>query len=210
MSEILFFTNPQSRGRIVHWLLEELGEPYQTEWIEYGEQMKSAAYLKVNPMGKVPAIRHNGAVVTETPAICTYLALQYPEKKLIPAKNDPQLAAFMRWMFFAAAPLEMATTAKSLGWEVAPERRGMVGFGSYSDVLDALTLAVGQGPYICGERFTAVDVYLGSALIWGMQFGTIEKRPLFAEYTARLSNRPAAIRANAINELRIASTKAQS
>ncbi len=210
MSELIFFTNPQSRGRIVHWMLEELGEPYQIEWIEYGEQMKSAAYRKLNPMGKVPAIKHNGSVVTETPAICTYLALQYPEKKLMPAKNDPQLAAFVRWMFFAAAPLEMATTAKSLGWDVAPERRGMVGFGSYSDVLDALTLAVGQGPYICGENFTAVDVYLGSALIWAMQFGTIEKRAVFAEYTARLVSRPAAIRANAINEQRIASLKAQS
>ncbi len=116
----------------------------------------------------------------------------------------------MRWMFFAAAPVEMATTAKSLGWDVAPERRGMVGFGSYSDVLDTLTLAVGQGPYICGENFTAVDVYLGSALIWGMQFGTIEKRAVFEEYTARLVSRPAAIRANAINEQRIASLKAQS
>lgn len=208
MSELVFYTNPQSRGRIVHWMLEELDEPYQTEWIGYGEQMKSPAYRKINPMGKVPAIRHNGAVVTECPAICTYLALQYPQKQLIPAKGDPQLAAFTRWMFFAAGPVEMATTARSMGWEVSPERSRMVGFGSYKDVLDALEIAIGKGPFICGERFTAVDVYLGSSLVWGLQFGTIEQRAVFADYTARLVSRPAYVRANKINADRIAETSA--
>jgi len=202
MSELIFYTNPQSRGRIVHWMLEELGEPYQTEWIEYGEQMKSAEYRKINPMGKVPAIRHNGAIVTECAAICTYLALQFPEKQLIPAREDPRQADFTRWMFFTAAPLEMVTTGRSMGWEVPEDRQRMVGFGNYNDVFNALELALMKGPHVCGEQFTAVDVYLGSALMWGMQFGTIDKRPIFEEYVARLTSRPAAQNANRINDER--------
>lgn len=204
MSDIIFYTNAQSRGRIVHWMLEELGEPYQTEWIEYGEQMKGAAYRKINPMGKVPALKHKGAVITEAPAICTYLALSFPAKKLIPPKGDPRLAAFTRWMFFAAAPLEMAVTARSMGWEVPVDRQATVGFGNYQDVLQALELAVKPGPFICGEQFTAVDVYLGSAIMWGMQFGTVEKRPVFEKYVAGLVSRPALKRANKINEQQLA------
>ena len=138
MSEIVFYTNPQSRGRIVHWLLEELAEPYDTQWIDYGEQMKGAEYLAVNLMGKVPAIKHLGAVVTETSAICTYLAASYPEKNLIPAVGDPALADFYRWMFFAAGPVEMATTAKSMAWEVEEGKQRSVGFGSHEDAMDAL------------------------------------------------------------------------
>lgn len=204
MSELIFFTNPQSRGRIVHWMLEELGEPYETQWIDYGEPMKSEAYRKINPMGKVPAIRHDGAVITETAAICTYLAMQFPERQLIPAKGDPRLADFTRWMFFAAAPLEMATTARSLGWEVPEERQRMVGYGNYLAAIDAVELALSKGPYICGEQFTAADIYLGSALMWGMQFGTIDKRELFVEYVARLTARPAMQAANRLNDERAA------
>ena len=189
----------------MHWLLEELAEPYDTEWIDYGEQMKGAEYLAVNPMGKVPAIKHRGAVVTETPAICTYLAVSYPDKHLIPAHGDPALADFYRWMFFAAGPAEMAVTTRSMGWELAEDKQRSVGFGSHGDTMDALELALGKGPYVCGENFTAVDVYLGSALIWGMMFGTMEKRPAFEKYTADLAARPASQRANQINEDRIKS-----
>lgn len=205
MNDITFYTNPQSRGRIVHWMLEELAEPYDTQWIDYGEQMKGAEYLTVNPMGKVPAIKHRGAVVTETPAICTYLAVSYPDKNLIPAHGDPTLADFYRWMFFAAGPAEMAVTTRSMGWELAEDKQRSVGFGSHGDTMDALELALGKGPYICGENFTAVDVYLGSALIWGMMFGTMDKRPAFERYTASLVTRPASRRANQINEDRIKS-----
>ena len=205
MSEIVFYTNPQSRGRIVHWLLEELAEPYDTQWIDYGEQMKGAEYLAVNLMGKVPAIKHLGAVVTETSAICTYLAASYPEKNLIPAVGDPALADFYRWMFFAAGPVEMATTVKSMAWEVEEGKQRSVGFGSHGDTMDTLELALDQGPYICGEIFTAVDVYLGSALIWGMMFGNLDKRPAFERYTASLVARPASQRAKQINEDRIKS-----
>lgn len=200
MSDIIFYSNPQSRGRIVSWMLEELGEPYQTEWISYGEQMKSAAYRAINPMGKVPAIKHKGAVVTEAPAICTYLALQYPEKKLIPAKGDPRLADFTRWMFFAAAPLEMVITTKSMQWPVTPENSRSLGFGTIDDVINALELAVSKGPFVCGDQFTAVDVYLGFALFWGMQFGAIDKRAALESYVSTVLARPAAIRATEIND----------
>lgn len=200
MSDIRFYTNPQSRGQIVHWMLEELGVPYDTEWLEYVEDMKSPDYLAVNPMGKVPAIKHKNVVVTEAAAICTFLAVSYPEQGLAPAPGDPRLGDFYRWMHFASGPLEMAATARSMGWSVAEEQRRSVGFGSYEDTLGAVELALAEGPFVCGDQFTAVDVYLGSALIWGMMFGTIEKRPGFAEYAARLQARPAAQRAAQLNE----------
>jgi len=200
MSDITLYTNPQSRGQIVHWLLEELGIPYDTRWIEYGEQMKSPEYLAVNPMGKVPAIKHKGVVVTEGAAICTYLAVSYPEQKLAPEIGDPRLADFYRWMHFAAGPLEMATTSKSMNWGVGEEQRRMVGFGSYEETLSVIEQALSTGSFICGEQFTAVDVYLGAMLNWGMMFGTIEKRPAFEEYASRLQQRPAALRAVQLNE----------
>ncbi len=204
MSDIVFYTNPQSRGRIVHWFLEELGEPYDTQWIEYGEQIKGADYLAVNPMGKVPALSHKGKVITESPAICSYLAASYADKGLIPAVGDPALADFYRWMFFVAGPAELATTCKSIGWEVPEGRKVMVGFGSYEATMNALENALSNGPFVCGENFTAADVYLGSCLDWGLLFGTIEKRPLFEDYVGRNRQRPAYQRANQINEDKLA------
>ncbi len=200
MSKLVFYTNPQSRGRIAHWMMEELGEPYETHWLEYGPPMKSPDYLAINPMGKVPALRHGDVVVTEAAAICTYLADAFPEKGLIPPPGDPARAAFFRWMFFAAGPVEQAVVARTLKWEVPEGRSGMVGFGSYADVLGALERALAPGPYICGEQFTAADVYVGSSIGWGLMFGTIEKRPAFEAYAGRLYARPAAQRANQLND----------
>ena len=204
MSELVYYTHPQSRGRIAHWMLEEVGEPYRTEWLEYGSTMKAPAYLAVNPMGKVPALRDGATVVTESAAICAYLADRFPQRQLAPAPGDAARAAYYRWMFFVAGPLEMATTAKALSWQVPDGRGSMVGFGSYSAAIDALETALRPGPYVCGEQFTAADVLLGSALGWGMRFGTIDKRPAFEAYVARLFQRDAAQRANALNEARIA------
>jgi glutathione S-transferase len=206
MSDIVFYTNPMSRGQIVSWMLEELGEPYDTEWIEYGGQMKGPDYLAINPMGKVPAIRHKGSVVTECGAICTYLAASYPGKGLIPAAGDPTLADFYRWMFFTAGPLEQAVTVRSMGWESSEERSSTLGFGNQEDTMNAVETALAKGLFICGEQFTAVDVYLGSALSWGMQFDTIDKRPAFEEYAQRLTQRPAAQRSHEINEERMQQT----
>lgn len=200
MNDLVFYTNPQSRGRVAHWMLEELGLPYETVWLEFGPAMKSAEYLAVNPMGKVPALKHGGVVVTEVAAICAYLADRFPEKSLIPPSGHPDRAAYFRWLFFAAGPVELAVTAKSLGWQVPEGKSGFVGFGSYGATLNALEQALTPGPYICGEQFTAADVYVGSQLGWGMMFGTIEKRPLFEAYVGRLYARPASLQANRLNE----------
>lgn len=200
MSDLVFYTNPQSRGRIVHWMLEEIGKPYETVWLEYGPKMKSSEYLSVNPMGKVPALRDGDVVITETPAICAYLADRFPEKNLAPPANHSGRAAYYRWLFFAAGPLDMAVTAKSLGWQIPEGKNSLVSFGSYEDTLNALEKALTPGPYICGEQFTAADVYIGSSLGWGMMFGTIEKRPLFETYLGRLRARLAFQKAHHINE----------
>lgn len=210
MTAIAFYTNPQSRGQIIHWMLEELGEPYDTHWIEYGEQMKGEEYLAINPMGKVPAVTHNGKVITECPAICTYLAAAYPEKQLIPAADDAALADFYRWMFFAAGPLEQAASVNAMGWEVSDEQSRTLGFGTVAATLDAVEIALSEGPFICGDVFTAVDVYLGSALNWGMMFGTLEKRESLQAYVAELVQRPALIRAQQLNQARMAETEGDS
>jgi glutathione S-transferase len=200
MSDLVFYTHPQSRGRIVHWMMEELGEPYQTVWLEYGGTMKAPEYLALNPMGKVPTLRDGDTVVTESAAICAYLADRFPQRGLAPPHADPARAAYYRWLFFTAGPLEQATTAKALGWQVPEGRSGMVGFGSLAATLDALETALRPGPHVCGAQFTAADVLLGSALGWGMMFGTIEKRPSFEAYVMRLQQREAARRANGLNE----------
>lgn len=200
MSELMLYTNPQSRGRIAHWMLEEVGEPYDTVWMNLGPELKTPDYLALNPMGKVPAIRHRGVVVTEAAAICAYLADAFAHKGLAPPQGHPDRAAYYRWLFFAAGPLEAAVTARALNWQVPEGRSGMVGFGSYQRTLDALETALKPGPFICGEHFTAADVYVGSSLGWGLLFGSIEKRPVFEAYVVRLQERPASQRANQINE----------
>lgn len=207
MSDLTLYTNPQSRGRMAHWMMEELGEPYATVWLEYGSGTKSPEYLAVNPMGKIPALKHGNAVITETAAICTYLADRFPEKNLIPPHGSPARAAFYRWLFFAAGPLEMVVTSAAFGWQVPEGKSMMVGFGSTGDALRALELALTPGPFICGEQFTAADVYVGSQLGFGMMFGGIEKRPLFEAYVARVNTRPAALRASQINEARLEGAK---
>ena len=198
--ELVFYTNPMSRGRIVRWMLEEVGEPYRTEIVEYGPGMKAPAYLAINPMGKVPALRHGEMVVTEGAAICCYLADAFPEAGLAPPPRAPERGAYYRWLFFTAGPLEAATTNHALGVQIPPERKGMVGYGSLADVLAVLEGVLAQRTYLVGERFSAADLYLGSHLGWGMEFGTIGKRPEFEHYVGRLRERPAAIRAGEIDD----------
>jgi glutathione S-transferase len=198
--ELVFYTHPMSRGRVVRWMLEEVRQPYRTEFLDYGTTMKAPEYLAINPMGKVPAIRHGDAVVTETAAICAYLADAFPEAGLAPLPGDRLRGPYYRWMFFAAGPLEAATTNKVLNVEVPAERRGMVGYGSYVDVMDALEQAVSDRAYLVGDRFSAADVYVASFLGWGMMFGSIEKRPAFERYHAGFQDRPAVLRAREIDE----------
>ena len=198
--ELVFYTNPMSRGRIVRWMLEEVGEPYRTELLEYGTTMKAPEYLRINPMGKVPALRHGDTVVTECAAICAYLADAFPKAGLAPPPGDRLRGPYYRWLFFAAGPLDAATTDKALGVEVPPERRALVGYGSLADVLDVLEATIADREYLVGDRFSAADVYVGSHLGWGMRFGMVEKRPTFERYFERLIARPAAIRARKIDE----------
>lgn len=196
--ELTFYTNPMSRGRIARWMLEETGAEYSTEVLEYGAMMKSGEYLAVNPMGKVPAIRHGDTVVTEAAAICAYLADAFPEAGLAPPPGDR--GAYYRWLFFAAGPLEAATTNRFLSFVPAVDRQSMVGYGTYEAVMDTLERAVTGGGYIAGERFSAADVYVGSHIGWGLQMGTIEKRPAFADYWSRIEGRDARRRAEAIDD----------
>lgn len=199
-SELVFYTHPMSRGRIVRWLLEEIDQPYRTEILDYGTTMKAPEYLAINPMGKVPALKHGDVVVTECAAICAYLADAFPDAGLAPPFGDPRRGPYYRWLFFGAGPVEAATINKTLGFEVPAERRGMAGYGSLSDVIRVLENAVSAGPYLLGERFSAADVYLGSQIGWGLVFGTIEKRPAFEGYWQRISTRAAAVRAREIDD----------
>jgi glutathione S-transferase len=203
MSEpLIFYTNPMSRGRIARWMLEEVGEPYETVLLEYGTSMKAPEYLAVNPMGKVPAFRHGAEIVTETAAICAYLADMFPDKGLAPPPGNPRRGHYYRWLFFAAGPVEAAVTAKALGLLAPEDKKGMAGYGSFDDAIACLETALEPGPFICGDQFTAADVYVGSQIGWGLQFGTMPRRPAFEAYVARLRERPAAQRADRLdNEL---------
>lgn len=200
--ELVLYTNPMSRGRIARWMLEEVGVPYRTEFVEFGPPMKSRDYLKINPMGKVPAIRHGDLVVTECAAICAYLADAFPGAGLAPSSDNR--AGYYRWMFFAAGPLEMSVTNKSLGFVAPPDRQGLVGCGTFEDVMATLELAVSDTPYIAGDAFSAADVYVGSHVGWGLQSKSIEDRPAFVDYWSRLKDRPALTRANEIDNAEIA------
>ncbi len=200
MHGITLYSNPQSRGRMVHWMLEELQVSYETVWIRYGEEMKGEGYRVINRMGKVPALMHGDLLITECPAICAYLADRFPRPRLAPPVDDPRRAAYLRWFFFAAGPLEQAITARKLGWDVPAERARMVGFGSFDDTMDTLELAMLGGPWLCGDHFTAADLYLSSQLGWAMAEGIVPERPGFADYVAAAFSRPAAIRANEFND----------
>lgn len=196
--DLVFYTNPMSRGRIVRWMLEELGAEYRQVLLDYDTQMKADDYLAINPMGKVPALVHRGHVVTECAAICAYLADAFPEAGLAPELSDR--AAYYRWLFFAAGPLEAAVMDRVLKVSVSQEQERMVGYGTYEQTIDAMAAAVSATDYVAGGRFTAADVYVGSHLMWGMEFGSIPKRPEFEAYVARLAKRPALVAAKAIDD----------
>ena len=203
MSEPLtFFTNPMSRGQIVRWALEEAGAAYTPVILEYGADMKAPDYLAINPMGKVPAIWHENRVVTECAAICAYLADAFPEARLAPRADER--AAYYRWMFFAAGPLEQAITARAMGWTSEEDRSAMLGFGTYDNAVGAVEALLGRSDFVCGSRFTMADVYVGSHIEWGLEFSTLPKRPAFGAYAERIAARDAHKRARAIDRELIA------
>jgi glutathione S-transferase len=198
--ELVLYTNPQSRGRIARWMLEETGQRYTTEVLDYGTTMKAPAYLAINPMGKVPALRHGDAVVTETAAICAYLADAFPDARLAPPPGDRLRGPYYRWLFFTAGPIEAAVSNKALGFVVPPERERMMGYGNMALATSALEAALERSEYLAGDSFTAADLYVGSGLGFGMMFGTIEKRPAFERYWNRISARPACKRAKELDD----------
>lgn len=208
MSEdLVFYTNPMSRGRMVRWMLEEVGAPHRTVVLDYGTTMKSPDYLAINPMGKVPAIQHKGVIVTEVAAICAYLADAFPEAGLAPATSDPVRGTYLRWLFFAAGPMEAAIGAKALNLIPPADKAGMVGYGSFEQMLATLEGAVAGDGWLCGDRFTAADLYLGSQLMFGLTFKLLpESAPLLA-YAERLRARPAWARAEKIDNDLIAAAK---
>ncbi|TVP87188.1 MAG: glutathione S-transferase family protein [Pseudomonadaceae bacterium] len=187
--DITFYTNPYSRGGIVHWMLEEVGAPYKVHNLAYGEAMKTPEYLAINPMGKVPAIKHGEVIVTEAAAICAYLADAFPEAGLAPAAAER--GDYYRWLFFVSGPWEASFSLRSCGIDMTPDQELQLGCGRPERVLDVLAEAVREREFIAGERFSAADVYVGSHIGWGMQFGTIDPRPEFQQYWQRLEQRPA-------------------
>ena len=204
-SDLILYTNPQSRGRIVRWMLEEIGQPYETEIVPY-DQMKSERYLAVNPMGKVPAIKHKDHVVTEGAAICAYLADQFPAAGLGP--RDHEKADYYRWFFYAAGPLEAAVSNQAMGWTPTPEREPMFGYGNFERVIAVLDELFSLRDYVCGDRFTAADVYIGSQIMFPMQFGMLPERDSFTRYRDRLQAREAYRRAGRIDDEALAQAQA--
>ncbi|MFI4964081.1 MAG: glutathione S-transferase family protein [Caulobacterales bacterium] len=200
--DLVFYTNPQSRGRIVRWMLEEVGQPYRTEILDYASTLKGPEYLAINPMGKIPALKHGDTVVTEGAAICAYLADAFPEAGLAPALADR--GDYYRWLFFTAGPLEQAWTYKSFGFEPTGDERRRAGFGTLEDVVNALELTLKDRDYLAGGRFSAADVFAAAGLGFGMQFGMLPKLPAFERYVGKHFARPAAVRAREIDDALIA------
>jgi glutathione S-transferase len=200
MANITFFHNPQSRGRIAHWMLEEVGAPYKTQLLRFDRgEHKRPEYLALNPMGKVPAIKHGDTVITEAAAICAYLADAFPAANLAPATNSPERGTYYRWMFFGAGCVEPAIV-DHLFKRPQVDRPGALGYGSYDDTLNALEKAVSGGKFILGDRFSAADVYVGSEIGWGLMAKALEPRKAFQEYLERCAERPAFKRAAAQDE----------
>ena len=197
MTDLSLFHSAPSRSSIVRWMLEEVGEPYRLHLLDMkrGEQ-REPAFLAVNPMGKVPALKHGEVVVTEAAAICLYLAEAFPKAGLDVPVGDPRRGAYLKWLFFGPSCLEPAVTDQAYK-RVAEAPRGALGYGDLQTVLDVLADAVRPGPFILGDRFTAADVVIGSGLRWGMFFKMLPERPEFLAYTARLNERPALKRAQA-------------
>ena len=192
----LYHASP-SRSSIVLWMLEELGEPYDIKLIKLsaGDNMKPD-YLAINPMGKVPALKHGDTVITEVAAICAYLADEFPEKKLNIPAGSPRRGVYLKWLFFGPSCVEPAMIDRASPRK-EEARRGMLGYGDFDTCMNVLAKAVAQGPWLMGEQFTAADVVIGSTIRWGTLFKLIPERPEFTAYAARIAARPAAQRAQA-------------
>jgi glutathione S-transferase len=198
MPKLTLYHAAPSRSSVVHWMLEEIGEPYDVHLVSFkkGENLRPE-YLAINPMGKVPALKHGDTVITESAAICTYLADEFPQAKLNIPVGDPRRGIYLKWLFFGPSCVEPAITDRAFPRKEQPQR-SMLGFGDFDLVMDVLAKATGAAdPYLLGNQFTAADVVIGSGWRWGMLFTLIPQRPEFVAYVDRLNARPAAQRAQA-------------
>ena len=197
MADLTLYHASPSRSSIILWMLEELGQPYEVKLLKLseGDNLKPG-YLAINPMGKVPALDHKGTVITESAAICTYLADEFPQAKLNVPVGTPRRGVYLKWLFFGPGCFEPAVIDRA-----APRkeeaRRGMLGYGTFDTTMDTVAGAVAKGPWLMGEQFTAADVIVGSTIRWGTMFKLIPERPEFTAYLARMAARPAAQRAEA-------------
>lgn len=208
---LTFYTNPMSRGGIVRWALHEVDADYETRVISYGAEMKSDPYRSINPMGKVPAIDHDGVVVTECAAICHYLAQAFPAADLAPRPEE--VGAYFRWLFFAAGPIEQAVTNKAAGFDASTldaQKKGMMGYGDFDLTMGVIEGHLENQDFAAGDRFTMADVYLGSQIAWGIQFKTIPDTPVLRAYAERATDRDAARAARAIDMALIAEAQEDS
>lgn len=198
-AKVILHHGSPSRSATALFMLEEVGAPYELRVLDLQkDEQRQPAFLAINPMGKVPTIEHDGAVVTEVGAICTYLADAFPAAGLAPPVGDPLRGPYLRWMFFQGNCLEPAMIDHALKRE--PGRRGMMPYGDYETTVGVVEKALEKGPWFLGERYSAADVYVGSAIAWGLQFGLLPKRDVLLSYEERLHQRPAQNRAAAIDE----------
>ena len=206
MADLTVYTNPMSRGQIARWALHEAGADYEQVILDYGTTMKGEDYLAINPMGKVPAIVRGDDVVTECAAICAYLADAFPDAGLAP--HDDERADYYRWLFFAAGPVEAAITNKSLGFAIDPDKEMTAGYGNYDRTVQVLSDHFADRDFVCGDRFTMADVYVGSHAAWGMEFGSITETENLIAYAGRIAEREAYQRAKEIDGKLIAEAEA--
>jgi glutathione S-transferase len=196
MPELTLYHAAPSRSSIAHWMLEELGEPYTIQLISFKKgENRQPAFLAINPMGKLPTLRHGDTIVTEAAAICTYLADEFPRAGLNVPVGNPQRGVYLKWLFFGPSCFEPAITERAFPRKDAPPR-STLGFGDFDTVMDVMAKGVGAAdPYLMGRQFTAADVVIGSGLRWGMMFKLVPERPEFTAYVGRLNERPALKRA---------------
>jgi glutathione S-transferase len=197
MAKLTLYHAAPSRSSIVRWMLEEIGEPYEIQLLSLSKgENRAPDYLAVNAMGKVPALRHGDAVITEAAAICAYLADEFPRAKLNVPLGDARRGPYLKWLFFGPSCIEPAMMDRAFPRK-EEARRAALGYGDFDTVIKVLTDAVARGPYILGEQFTAADVVVGSTLRFGMLFKLLPEQPEFTAYTGRLAQRPALLRSEA-------------
>ena len=187
---LTLYTNTQSRGVVVDWLILDLGIEVERIEVAYGTEMKSPEFLKLNPFGKVPVLVDGDVVIYELDAICAYLADKFSEKGLAPALNDPKRGLYYRWLFFGAGPFAAASDNEHLNVQVAPEQKMFMGYGDYQDTYQALIQGLEQAsPYLCGSQFTAADISLGAMIMWQLKMNLLQPHPAIERYVVAIQQR---------------------